>query len=74
MSGSPSTSLGRRLGLAFGSLVLLAVVMGLIGLRYTSQISENAQLIYSQEVAPLEALDDAKPALYRIRGDALEHS
>ncbi len=73
MSRLRSASLGRRLGLAFGSLVLLAVVMGLIGLRYTSQISENAQLIYSQEVAPLEALDDAKSALYRIRGDALEH-
>jgi diguanylate cyclase (GGDEF)-like protein len=37
------------------------------------RINERVESVYTQELVPIEALDDAKSALYRIRGDVLEH-
>lgn len=65
--------IGVRLGTGFGVLMALAAVMGLIGLRYMTEINERVENMYTQELVTIEALDDAKSATYRIRGDSLEH-
>ncbi len=66
-------SIRARLCLGFGTLVVLALLQGLLGLYYMRQINERVRDMYTQELVVLEALDDAKSGTYRIRGDALEH-
>ncbi len=66
-------SLRRRLALSLTALVLLTSVCAGAGLYFLRQVNHNVERMYTQEVVALEALDDVKSALYRIRGDALEH-
>lgn len=57
-------------------IIFVTVTTGLIGfmaLTSMSEINERINDMYTQELVPLEALDDAKSGLYRIRGDVLEH-
>lgn len=53
--------------------MVLAAVMGFIGLRYMGEINQRLENMYTQELVTIEALDDAKSGMYRIRGDSLEH-
>lgn len=62
-----------RLIASLFSLIAFAVIGVGAGLFYIGQVNEGVDRMYTQEVVPLEALDDIKSALYRIRGDALEH-
>ncbi|WNV75592.1 EAL domain-containing protein [Geodermatophilus sp. DSM 44513] len=66
-------SLRRRLALGLTTLVLLSAVCAGAGLYFLGHVNRNVERMYTQEVVALEALDDVKSALYRIRGDALEH-
>ncbi len=65
--------IGVRLGTGFGVLMALAAFMGFIGLRYMGEINERVENMYTQELVTIEALDDAKSGMYRIRGDSLGH-
>lgn len=64
---------GMKLLAGFMILVILGAFLGLLGLFDMSQINDRVESMYTQEVVVLAALDDAKSATYRIRGDALEH-
>ncbi len=66
-------SLRRRLVLGLTALVLLSGICVGAGLYAVKQVNRTVERMYTQEVVALEALDDVKSALYRIRGDALEH-
>lgn len=65
--------IATRLAVGFGVLLLLGSLQGLLALRYLSRIEARVENLYTQELIVLEALDDAKSAAYRIRGDVLEH-
>lgn len=65
--------IGIRLGLSYFILLLLALIAGVIGIRSMGNINERVENMYTQEIVTIEALDDAKSAMYRIRGDTLEH-
>ena len=62
-----------RLNLGYFILIVLALAMGLTGIYYMGEINERVENMYTQELVTIEALDDAKSGMYRIRGDALEH-
>jgi len=55
------------------TLVTAAVLVGSIGLLSLSESNRRLADMYGQELVSIEGLDDAKSALYRIRGDVLEY-
>lgn len=65
--------IGFRLRAASAVLVILAALQVLIGLYCMTQIHQRVGDMYSQELVALEAMDDAKSAMYWVRGDSLEH-
>jgi len=66
-------SLRARLALGLAVLVGLAFVEAVVVGLFHAESNGRVERMYSQEVVPLEALDDAKSAMYRIRGATLEH-
>ncbi len=65
--------IGMRLAIGFGTLVVLTVVLGGVGIYYIKSVSRDVENMYSEGAVTLETLDDIKSAAYRIRGDTLEH-
>lgn len=61
------------LAAGYAVVIILAVLMGGLGLYYMDEINSRVDSMYTQEVVTIEAMDDAKSSLYRIRGDVLEH-
>jgi len=67
------SSIRFRLTAGLATLVVLGCLQAVVGSLFVGQSRARLERMYTQEVVPLEALDDAKSAMYRIRGDSLEH-
>ena len=62
-----------KLAIGFGLMVLIAALMAYLGLQGMSEANQRVDDMYTQEMVPIEALDDAKSAMYRVRMGLLEH-
>ncbi len=66
-------SVRALLAAGYSVVMFFAILAAGLGLYNMSTINERVESMYSQEVVTIEAMDDAKSSLYRIRGDTLEH-
>jgi methyl-accepting chemotaxis protein len=66
-------SVRALLAAGYSIVIVLALLLAGLGLANMSAINERVDNMYSQEVVTIEAMDDAKSSLYRVRGDTLEH-
>jgi methyl-accepting chemotaxis protein len=59
--------------LGVGALLCALLIVGVVGIGALNESNRRLVDMYEQELVLLEAIDDAKSSLYRIRGDSLEY-
>ncbi len=65
--------IGLRLGIAFGIVIMLVIIQGIVGSYYMNLENNEMEKMYTQDLMSLESLGHVKSAAYRIRDDSLEH-
>ncbi|NOX08753.1 MAG: methyl-accepting chemotaxis protein [Gammaproteobacteria bacterium] len=60
-------NISTKLYAGFGFIITGLVVLGIFGLHQASAINQRVNNLYTQELIPLETIDDMKASLYRIR-------
>ncbi len=64
---------GMKLGSVLGVLIAMLLASGLYGLHQASAINERVRNLYTQELVPLETVDDMKASFYRVRDRVGRH-
>ena len=59
--------IATKLYSVIGLLLVMLLSLGILGLRESGVINQRAVDMYTQELVPLETVDDMKASLYRIR-------
>lgn len=65
--------IATKLYSVIGLLLTMLFSLGLYGLHQGSAINERVENLYTQELVPLETVDDMKASLYRIRDRVGRH-
>jgi len=71
--GLHNLSIGKRLAIGFGCLMVLAAIQGLWGLRYMDVLNVRMDHVYTRNLLEIKGLSGMQAGLYRLRVDALGH-
>ncbi len=66
-------SIGAKLYSVIGLLLAMLLGSGLYGLNQARAINERVKNLYTQELVPLETVDDMKASFYRVRDRVGRH-
>ena len=66
-------TLGRRLGLAFGAMVLLTAVLGLFGMNRMGQLNQRVDTIAARWLPAIKMLGDMRATANQLRRSEAEH-
>ena len=73
MKSFKNWKISTKLYSVLGSMTLALLGLGLFGLHQADAINERVDNLYTQELVPLETVDDMKASLYRIRDRVGRH-
>jgi methyl-accepting chemotaxis protein len=71
--GTGGMTLGRKLGLAFGVMVLLTAVLGLFGMNRMGLVNERTELIATRWLPAIKMLGDMRATANQLRRSEAEH-
>jgi methyl-accepting chemotaxis protein len=66
-------TIGKRLAIGFGLLVVLAAIQGFWGLSYMGVLNVRMDHVYTRNLLEIKGLSGMQSDLYRMRVDALSH-
>ncbi len=73
MNKFKNLKISLKLYSVLGLIIMMLLSLGLFGLYQASAINERVDNLYTQELVPLETVDDMKASLYRIRDRVTRH-
>lgn len=73
MKSFKNWKISSKLYSVLGTMMVMLLGLGLFGLYQASEINERVDNLYTQELVPLETVDDMKASLYRIRDRVGRH-
>ena len=73
MKSFKNWKISTKLYSILGTMIVALLGLGLFGLHQASAINERVDNLYTQELVPLETVDDMKASLYRIRDRVGRH-
>ncbi len=65
--------IATKLSSVLGAMILMLLSMGIFGLYQADAINQRVTNLYTQELVPLETVDDMKASLYRVRDRVGRH-
>ncbi len=73
MKNFKNWKIATKLYSVLGAIILTLLSMGVFGLYQAGAINQRVTNLYTQELVPLETVDDMKASLYRIRDRVGRH-